>query len=100
MIMSYSWRSTTLSAPEPMPGIHRNGIRERFDKTVLNEFYEIAFRKKLYRSLGELQQDLDVWMEKYNTERTHERKMCCGRTPFATMLAGKEIWNEKVTALN
>jgi hypothetical protein len=39
-------------------------------------------------------------MEKYNTERTHERKMCCGRTPFATMLAGKEIWNEKVTALN
>ena len=77
-----------------------NGICERFHKTMLNEFYQIAFRKKLYRSLEELQQDLDVWMEQYNTERTHEGKMCCGRTPFATMLAGKEIWNEKITALN
>jgi transposase InsO family protein len=77
-----------------------NGICERFHKTILQEFYQVAFRKKLYRSLEELQQDLDGWIERYNTERTHEGKMCCGRTPFATMLAGKEIWNEKVAALN
>ncbi len=77
-----------------------NGICERFHKTLLHEFYQVAFRKKLYRSLEELQQDLDVWIEQYNTERTHEGKMCCGRTPFATMLAGKEIWDQKVTALN
>jgi transposase InsO family protein len=72
-----------------------NGICERFHKTILNEFYQVAFRRKIYRSLDELQQDLDAWIERYNTERTHEGKMCCGRTPFATMLAGKEIWDEK-----
>jgi len=77
-----------------------NGICERFHKTVLQEFYQIAFRKKLYRSLEELQQDLDAWIERYNTERTHEGKMCCGRTPYATMLAGKEIWDAKVAKLN
>jgi transposase InsO family protein len=39
-----------------------NGIVERFHKTVLNEFYRIAFRKKLYRSIEELQADLDTWL--------------------------------------
>jgi transposase InsO family protein len=77
-----------------------NGICERFHKTVLQEFYQVAFRKKLYRSLAELQQDLDAWIQRYNSERTHEGKMCCGRTPYATMLAGKEIWDAKVAELN
>jgi transposase InsO family protein len=40
-----------------------NGICERFHKTVLNEFYRIAFRKKVYRSIDELQADLDAWMQ-------------------------------------
>ena len=77
-----------------------NGICERFHKTILQEFYQVACRKKLYRSLEELQIDLDVWIDHFYTERTHEGKMCCGRTPLATMLAGKEIWDEKVTRLN
>ena len=77
-----------------------NGICERFHKTILEEFYQVAFRKKLYRSLEELQQDLDAWIENYNNERTHQGKMCCGRTPYATMLAGKEIWDAKITTLN
>src|SRR5579859_6783695 len=77
-----------------------NGICERFHKTILQEFYQVAFRKTLYRSIDELQIDLDAWIDRFNTERTHEGKMCCGRTPLATMLAGKEIWDEKVTRLN
>ncbi len=39
-----------------------NGICERLNKTVLNEFYRVAFRKKIYRSLEELQTDLDAWL--------------------------------------
>jgi transposase InsO family protein len=39
-----------------------NGICERFHKTALNEFYRVAFRKKVYRSLDELQADLDAWL--------------------------------------
>ena len=72
-----------------------NGICERFHKTILQEFYQITFRKKLYSSLEELQVDLDDWLKFYNTERTHQGKMCCGRTPLETLLDGKRIWAEK-----
>lgn len=77
-----------------------NGICERFHKTILNEFYRVAFRRKLYNSLEELQNDLDEWITSYNTERTHQGKMCCGRTPMQTLLDGKIIWKEKVGQLN
>lgn len=72
-----------------------NGICERFYKTVSQEFYQITFRKKLYNTIEELQADLDVWQKFYNTERTHQGKMCCGRTPLETLLDGKLIWAEK-----
>ena len=75
-----------------------NGICERFHKTILQEFYQITFRKKLYSSLEELQVDLDDWLKFYNTERTHQGKMCCGRTPLETLLDGKRIWAEKSLA--
>ena len=45
-----------------------NGICERFHKTLLNEFYQIAFRKKIYESIEVLQQDLDEWVNHYNHE--------------------------------
>ena len=48
-----------------------NGICERFHKTVLTEFYQIAFRKKIYKTLDELQTDLDNWLTEYNCQRTH-----------------------------
>jgi len=73
-----------------------NGICERFHKTVLNEFYQVAFRKKVYRSLDELQLDLDIWLREYNEERTHQGKHCCGRTPMQTFLDGKEMTLQKV----
>ena len=75
-----------------------NGIVERFHKTILNEFYQVTFRKKVYASIEQLQSDLDEWLIKYNTERTHQGKMCCGRTPFETLLDGKQIWQEKNVA--
>jgi len=72
-----------------------NGICERFHKTVLQEFYQVAFRKKIYADLDGLQTDLDAWLHRYNTERTHQGKMCCGRTPMETLVDGKQIWKEK-----
>lgn len=72
-----------------------NGICERFHKTILQEFYQITFRKKLYDSLEDLQKDLDEWLDYYNNSRTHQGKMCCGRTPMETLLDGKQIWLEK-----
>jgi transposase InsO family protein len=72
-----------------------NGICERFHKTILQEFYQVTFRKKLYTDLESLQVDLDEWLVYYNEQRTHQGKMCCGRTPLATLEDGKRIWKEK-----
>jgi hypothetical protein len=58
--------------------------------------YQVTFRKKLYDKLEELQKDLDEWIKYYNNERTHQGKMCCGRTPLVTLLDGKKIWAEKI----
>ena len=73
---------------------------EILTQAILQEFYQVAFRRKLYNSLEELQADLDTWIDHYNTERTHQGKRCCGRTPMQTLLDGKSIWNEKVGQLN
>ncbi|MBR9857336.1 MAG: transposase [Gammaproteobacteria bacterium] len=59
-----------------------NGICEHFHKTILQEFYLVTFRRKVYCDLAEMQHDLDIWLEYYNNERTHQGKMCCGRTPW------------------
>ena len=72
-----------------------NGICERFHKTILQEFYQSALRRKIYGTLDELQLDLDDWLQEYNYHRTHQGKMCCGRTPIETLEDGKRIWKEK-----
>ena len=72
-----------------------NGICERFHKTILHEFYQVVLRKKIYTRIEELQNDLDEWLVKYNTQRTHQGKMCCGRTPMETLIDGKRIWQDK-----
>lgn len=77
-----------------------NGICERFHKTILQEFYQVTFRRKIYRSIEELQIDLDDWLAYYNNDRTHQGKMCCGRTPIQTLIDGKEVWHDKITTLN
>jgi transposase InsO family protein len=75
-----------------------NGICERFHKTINQEFYQVAFRKKIYRDIESLQLDLDQWIQYYNNERTHQGKMCCGRTPMETLEDGKSICEEKMVA--
>ena len=72
-----------------------NGICERFHKTILNEFYQVTFRKKLYIDYGGLTKRSGRLDEYYNNDRTHQGKMCCGRTPVDTLLDGKSIWAEK-----
>ncbi len=75
-----------------------NGICERFHKTVLNEFYRVAFRKKVYRALDELQVDLDCWIKEYNEARPHQGRWCFGKTPMQTFLDAMPIAKEKMIA--
>jgi transposase InsO family protein len=73
-----------------------NGICERFNKTLLNEFYRVAFRKKLYRDLVELQRDLDAFVEEYNVVRPHQGRWCYGKTPLQTFLDSVPLAKEKM----
>ncbi|MCO4292206.1 IS481 family transposase [Solitalea sp. MAHUQ-68] len=73
-----------------------NGICERFHRTIQDEFYAIAFRKKVYRSIQELQLDLDRWMLEYNTNRTHSGKYCFGKTPLQTFIDSVPLAKEKL----
>jgi transposase InsO family protein len=73
-----------------------NGICERFHKTILEEFYQIAFRKKIYKSLDELQVDLDAWLVKYNQERPHSGRYCYGKTPMQTFEDSLPLAKEKM----
>jgi len=61
-----------------------NGICERLHRTMQEEFYAVAFRKKLYENITEMQRDLDEWMKFYNNERVHSGRYCYGKTPMAT----------------
>ena len=72
-----------------------NGICERFHKTVLDEFYRIAFRKRIYATIEQLQGDLDAWMTEYNHVRSHQGRWCYGKTPMQTFLDTLPIAKEK-----
>jgi transposase InsO family protein len=73
-----------------------NGITERFHKTIGEEFYAVAFRKKIYSSLEQLQADVDEWVEQYNRERTLTGKYCFGRTPLQTFRETKHLAQAKM----
>src|ERR1700742_3301386 len=75
-----------------------NGIVERFHKTVLDEFYRVAFRKKIYGSIDELQADLDAWVQSYNEDRAHQGRWCFGKTPIQTFLDATPLAKEKMIA--
>jgi hypothetical protein len=73
-----------------------NGICERFNKTCKDEFYSVAFRKKVYQSITQIQLDLDEWIRQYNHERTHSGKYCYGKTPMQTFMDSIPLAEEKL----
>ena len=68
-----------------------NGFVERFNRTVLDEFFRETFRQKLYTSVEELQIDLDKWLDYYNRERPHRGYRNMGKRPIETIEKGKKI---------
>jgi transposase InsO family protein len=62
-----------------------NGFVERFNRTVLDEFFRLAFRTTFYESVEQLQPDLDAWLLYYNTERPHHGYRNMGKRPMDTV---------------
>jgi transposase InsO family protein len=75
-----------------------NGMCERFHRTIQEEFYAVAFRKKMYDSIETIQADLDSWIAYYNKERAHSGRYCFGKTPLQTWMDSKELAKEKSLA--
>ena len=73
-------RRTKVNSPKT------NGFIERFNKTVLDEFFRIAFREHFYESVEALQEDLDRWLIHYNTQRPHRGYRNRGKRPLDTVL--------------
>jgi hypothetical protein len=65
---------------------------------VLDEFYRIAFRKRIYGSIAELQADLDAWVETYNERRPHQGRCCFGKTPMQACVDATPLAKEKLIA--
>jgi hypothetical protein len=63
---------------------------------VLNEFYRVAFRRKIYRGLEELPCDLDDWLREYNEVRPHQGRWCYGKTPLKTFVDTLVLAREKI----
>jgi hypothetical protein len=43
---------------------------------VLNEFYMVAFRRKIYSGIEQLQADLDSWLREYNRASYYPIWLC------------------------
>ena len=74
-----------------------NGFVERFNRTVLDEFFRETFHDKFYASVEELQGDLDQWLNHYNYERPHRGYRNMGRRPIETIEMGKVIKEQLTT---
>lgn len=74
-----------------------NGFVERFNRTVLDEFFRKAFREKLYTSVDPLQRDLEKWLRFYNEERPHQGYRNLGRRPIETVLSFVKVSGRKAS---
>jgi hypothetical protein len=58
---------------------------ERFNRTVLEEFFRMFSREKFYESVATLQNDLDARLRFYNIERPHLGYRHQNRRPMETV---------------
>lgn len=75
-----------------------NGICERFNKTLLDEFYRTAFLRRFYETIDQLQADLDLFIDEYNLRPPYQGRWCFGKTPMQTFLDTVALAKEKLIA--
>ena len=79
-LFNINHRRTRVNCPQT------NGFVERFNRTVLEEFFMYAFRTQWYTSIEQLQNDLNKWMLYYNFKRPHQGYRVKGNTPAKVFL--------------
>lgn len=85
---------TKMTSNRYSPEVRERAVR--LHKTMLHEFYHLAFRKKIYRSIEDLQRDLDAWLAEYNEVRSHQGRWCHGKAPMQTFRDALPLAQQKV----
>ena len=88
-----------MRAGVPAKSAQTNGICERFHKIVRSDFSRVAFCKKLYRSIDELQADVDLWTREHNVQRTHQGRYANGSTIVAVALTTRANGHDALYSL-
>jgi transposase InsO family protein len=78
MLTAYDIHHLKIPVGKPM----LNGTCERFQRTILEQFYQPIFRKQFFHSLTELQLELDHYLVYYNFERKHSALATRGDCPI------------------
>ena len=68
-----------------------NGYAERFNRTLLEEFYQPALVSKSYKSIDKLQADLDKYLYFYNFQRTHQGYRLKGSKPCLKLYSVSDL---------
>jgi len=77
LLVDYDIRHHRIPKGQPM----LNGYCERFQRTILEEFYQVVFRKQFFDSLEALQSELDKYLSFYNFKRVHFGLIKTGAIP-------------------
>lgn len=76
-----------------------NGICERFQRTILEEFYQVQFRQRFFRSLAELQHALDLYLTDYNFHRLHFGLSPKGLIPIDVLKSKQKVLRHRFQKL-
>lgn len=87
MLQDYEIQHYRIEPGKPM----FNGCCERFQRTILEEFYQTIFRKKFFYSLNELQNELNKYLAFYNFQRVHFGAVKSGAIPIDVLLAKQSV---------
>ena len=70
-----------------------NGAVERLNQTIDQEFYQVKFRKTIYQTVQQLQDDLDVYIDEYNFQRPNQGIRTKGKVPGELYLMHNYFFN-------
>jgi transposase InsO family protein len=68
-----------------------NGYAERFNRTLLEEFYQPALLTKNYKGIEQLQDDLNRYLYFYNFQRTHQGYRLKGSKPCSKLYSVSDL---------
>jgi len=69
----------------PARSPNHNAVCERFQGTVLDEFYRPAFHRQRFDHLGHLNGQMQGWLDRYNTRRRNHGEFMRGRIPLQVL---------------